>query len=142
MQIAVFQLNNNVFYAIDVFNIIAFIINKDTNINPMPTDIKTISGIATIRGEPVVVLNLDYWMDENLDPNSLEYNLIIYSKFKDKEYGFLIKNMIGIYEVTDKEMGVIENPKIKNTLYINVNNQKELCLLLNFEEFLKTIKKI
>lgn len=141
MQVAIFQLNNNVLYAIDINNVIAFIIKKDITLNKMPTDTKKISGIATIRGEPITILNLDIWMNENFNENDLEYNLIIYSKINNKEYGFLIKNMIGIYEVEDNELGIISNSKIRNTIYIDINNKKELCLLLDYDNFLKNIKK-
>lgn len=141
MQVAVFQLNNNVLYAIDIENVIAFIIKKDIKINKAPSNSKIINGIATIRGEPITILNLDIWMNDALDENDLEYNLIIYSKFNLKEYGFLIKNMIGIYEVKPNELGDIVNSKIKNTLYIDINNKKELCLLLDFQDLFKLIKK-
>lgn len=139
MQIAVFKLNNNVLYGIDIKNVIAFIIKNEIVINDTPSQYPELEGIGTIRGEPITLFNLDLWFDKDAKKNKLDYNLIVYSKFYNKKVGFLINNMVGIYDVLEKDLRNIQNKKVEYACYININNKDDLCLVLNYEEFFKNI---
>lgn len=65
--------------------------------------IKKLEEITTIRNEPNTLINIDKWINkENLLRNDLVYKLIIYSKFNKKTYGFLINDMVGIYDIKQR----------------------------------------
>ena len=101
-QLAVFYTGHNNIYAINIAKVKAFIITEEVTINDTPTDTKVISGIATIRGEPITLINLDAWLGlPTMDIQ--DYKLIIYCEFNHKKVGFLIKNMLDIVEKTTDE---------------------------------------
>ena len=61
-QLAVFYTGHNNIYAINIAKVKAFIITEEVAINDTPKDTNIIAGIATIRGEPVTLINLDAWL--------------------------------------------------------------------------------
>jgi two-component system chemotaxis response regulator CheV len=139
-QLAVFYTGYDNVYAINIAKVKAFIITEEVTINDTPTDTNIISGIATIRGEPVTLINLDAWL--GLKPLDLkEYQLIIYCEFSNKRVGFLIKDMLNIVEKTTEELRHSEetNSKITYTTYVKVNDKDELCTVFNAEQLLKDI---
>lgn len=139
-QLAVFYTGYNNIYAINIAKIKAFIITEEVTINDTPSDTDIIAGIATIRGEPVTLINLDAWL--GLKPLELnEYQLIIYCEFNNKKVGFLIQDMINIVEKTTDELRHSEetNSKITYTTYVKVQNKDELCTVFNAEQLLKDI---
>ena len=76
-QLAVFYTGHNNIYAINIAKVKAFIIRDEVTINDTPKESDVIAGIATIRGEPVTLINLDVWL--GLKPLDMsEYKLIIY----------------------------------------------------------------
>ncbi|XPV67708.1 MAG: chemotaxis protein CheV [Halarcobacter sp.] len=139
-QLAVFYTGHNNIYAINIAKVKAFIITEEVTINETPTDSNVIAGIATIRGEPITLINLDAWLNiPTLDIK--EYKLIIYCEFNHKKVGFLIKDMLDIVEKTTDELRHTEeaNSKITYTTYVKVHNKDELCSVFNAEQLLKDL---
>ncbi len=139
-QLAVFYTGHNNIYAINIAKVKAFIITEEVTINETPADSKVIAGIATIRGEPVTLINLDAWLNiPTLDIK--DYKLIIYCEFNHKKVGFLIKDMLDIVEKTTDELRHTEetNSKITYTTYVKVHNKDELCSVFNAEQLLKDL---
>ena len=139
-QLAVFYTGHSNIYAINIAKVKAFIITEEVAINDTPKDTNVIAGIATIRGEPVTLINLDAW----LGLPALEvkdYKLIIFCEFNHKKIGFLVKDMLDIVEKTTNELRHTEetNSKITYTTYVRVNNKDELCTVFNAEQLLRDI---
>ncbi|MDZ7820167.1 MAG: chemotaxis protein CheW [Aliarcobacter sp.] len=139
-QLAVFYTGHNNIYAINIAKVKAFIITEEVAINDTPRDTNVIAGIATIRGEPVTLINLDAW----LGLPALEvkdYKLIIFCEFNHKKIGFLVKDMLDIVEKTTQDLRHTEetNSKITYTTYVKVNNKDELCTVFNAEQLLRDI---
>ena len=140
-QLAVFYTGHNNIYAINIAKVRAFIITEEVAINDTPKDTNIIAGIATVRGEPVTLVNLDAWL--GLKPLDIkEYKLIIFCEFNHKKIGFLVKDMLDIVEKTTQELRHTEetNSKITYTTYVKVNNKDELCTVFNAEQLLRDIK--
>ncbi|RXJ94977.1 chemotaxis protein CheV [Arcobacter sp. AHV-9/2010] len=140
-QLAVFYTGHNNIYAINIAKVKAFIITEEVAINDTPKDTNIIAGIATIRGEPVTLVNLDAWL--GLKPLEIkDYKLIIFCEFNHKKIGFLVKDMLDIVEKTTQELRHTEetNSKITYTTYVKVNNKDELCTVFNAEQLLRDIK--
>ncbi len=139
-QLAVFYTGHNNIYAINIAKVKAFIITEECTINDTPKDTAVIAGIATIRGEPVTLINLDAWLGlPHLETK--EYKLIIYCEFNHKKVGFLIKDMLDIVEKTTDELRHSEetNSKITYTTYVKVHDKDELCTVFNAEQLLKDL---
>lgn len=139
-QLAVFYTGHNNIYAINIAKVKAFIITEEVTINDTPTNTPVIAGIATIRGEPITLINLDAWLGLPTMKTS-EYKLIIYCEFNHKKVGFLIKDMLDIVEKTTDELRHSEetNSKITYTTYVKVHNKDELCTVFNAEQLLKDL---
>ena len=140
-QLAVFYTGAGNVYAINIAKIKAFIITEEVTITETPTDTAIIAGIATIRGEPVTLINLDIWLGNKVARDILDYKLIIYCEFNHKRVGFLIKDMINIVEKTTEELRNSEeqNSKITYTTYVKVNGENKLCTVFNAEQLLRDI---
>lgn len=139
-QLAVFYTGSNNIYAINIAKVKAFIITSEVTINDTPTDKPEIAGIATIRGEPVTLINLDIWLGlKPLEVN--EYNLIIYCEFNHKKIGFLIRDMLDIVEKTTEELrqSQEQKSKITYTTYVKVEKEDSLCTVFNAEQLLQDI---
>ncbi len=139
-QLAVFYTGHNNIYAINIAKVKAFIITEEVTINDTPKESEVIAGIATIRGEPVTLINLDAWL--GLPAFKIEdYKLIIFCEFNHKKIGFLIKDMLDIVEKTTDQLRHTEetNSKITYTTYVKVNNEDELCTVFNAEQLLRDI---
>ena len=102
-QLAVFYTGHGEMYAINIAKIKAFIITEEITITDTPTDTDVIQGIATIRGEPITLINLDRWLGYKSLPVN-EYKLIIFCEFNHKQVGFLVKDMVNIVEKTTEEL--------------------------------------
>lgn len=139
-QLAVFYTGHNNIYAINIAKIKAFIITEEVTINDTPKSSDIIAGIATIRGEPVTLVNLDKWLGEDPLPTK-DYELIIFCEFNHKRIGFLIKSMLDIVEKTTDELIQTEeqNSKITYTTYVKVNDKNQLCTIFNAEQLLQDI---
>src|SRR5690606_16628710 len=140
-QLAVFYTGAGNVYAINIAKIKAFIITEEVTITETPTDTDVIAGIATIRGEPVTLINLDIWLGNKVKRDITDYKLIIYCEFNHKKVGFLIKDMLNIVEKTTEELRNSEeqNSKITYTTYVKVNNENKLCTVFNAEQLLRDI---
>lgn len=139
-QLAVFYTGHSNIYAINIAKVKAFIITEEVAINDTPRDSEVIGGIATIRGEPVTLINLDAWLGLSTLPIE-EYKLIIFCEFNHKKIGFLVKDMLDIVEKTTDQLRHTEetNSKITYTTYVKVHDKDELCTVFNAEELLRDI---
>ncbi len=139
-QLAVFRTGQNDIYAINIAKIKAFIITEEVQITSTPTDTDVIEGIATIRGEPVTLVNLDRWLGYEKLPVE-DYKLIIFCEFNHKQVGFLVKDMVNIVEKTTAELKNSEeqNSKITYTTYVEVDKEEKLCTVFNAEQLLADI---
>lgn len=139
-QLAVFRTGNDDIYAINIAKIKAFIITDEVDVTDTPTETDVIEGIATIRGEPVTLINLDRWLGySKLALN--DYKLIIFCEFNHKQVGFLVKNMVNIVEKTTAELKNSEdqNSKVTYTTYVEVEGKDRLCTVFNAEQLLSDI---
>mgnify|MGYP000050044374 CR=1 FL=1 len=139
-QLAVFYTGHDNIYAINIAKVKAFIITEEVTINDTPKESEVIAGIATIRGEPVTLINLDVWLGLKALEMS-EYKLIIYCEFNHKKIGFLVRDMLDIVEKTTDELRHTEetNSKITYTTYVKVNDKDELCTVFNAEQLLRDV---
>ncbi|RXK11625.1 chemotaxis protein CheV [Halarcobacter mediterraneus] len=139
-QLAVFYTGHNNIYAINIAKVKAFVIAEEVTINDTPSNSDVVAGIATIRGEPVTLINLDAWLGiPKLDIK--EYKLIIYCEFNHKKVGFLIRDMLDIVEKTTDELRHTEetNSKVTYTTYVKVHDKDELCTVFNAEQLLQDL---
>ncbi len=72
-QLAVFYTGKGNIYAINIAKIKAFIITEEVSISDTPTDNDIIQGIATIRGVPITLVNLDRWLGHPALPIEQRY---------------------------------------------------------------------
>jgi two-component system chemotaxis response regulator CheV len=139
-QLAVFYTGQENVYAINIAKIKAFIITEEVDIADTPSSNTIVQGIATIRGEPITLINLDIWLGQKpLDIK--DYKLIIFSEYNNHQIGFLVKDVINIVEKTTEELNNSEerNPKITYTTYVDVKNEPKLCTVFNAEQLLVDI---
>ena len=139
-QLAVFYTGHKDIYAINIAKIKAFIITEEVDITDTPTETDVIEGIATIRGEPVTLINLDRWLGYEKRPIN-EYRLIIFCEFNHKQVGFLVKDMVNIVEKTTAELIHTEeqNSKVTYTTYVEIDGKDHLCTVFNAEQLLSDI---
>lgn len=139
-QLAVFFTGTKNIYAINVAKIKAFIIAQDVSINDVPNDNSIICGIATIRGEPITLVNLDIWLGNKPRPME-EYKLIIYCEFNRRKIGILVTQMLDIIEKSTKELKYAQDENIKTSFstYVKVDNKDEYCVVFNAEQLLQDI---
>ena len=140
-QLAIFKLNNDTLYGIDVNSVIAFIVKEEANINFTPSTTPIIEGIATIRGEPSPIVNLDKWINkENIDRKDLIHKLIIQSRIKNRVVSLFVQDVVGIYDIEEKKISNLEaNEKVGFICYTTVENKEELCVVLNYENMLREL---
>lgn len=140
-QLAIFKLNNDTLYGIDVNSVIAFIVKEEANINFTPSTTPIIEGIATIRGEPSPIVNLDKWINkENIDRKDLIHKLIIQSRIKDRVVSLFVQDVVGIYDIEESKISTLEaNEKVGFICYTTVENKEELCVVLNYENMLREL---
>lgn len=139
-QLAVFYTGKGNVYAINIAKIKAFIITEEVSISDTPSDSDIIDGIATIRGVPITLVNLDRWLGHPGLPID-QYKLIIFCEFNNHQVGFLVKDVINIVEKTTSELinSEEQNSKITYTTYVEVNKQTKLCTVFNAEQLLVDI---
>jgi two-component system chemotaxis response regulator CheV len=139
-QLAVFYTGHGEMYAINIAKIKAFIITEEITITDTPSDTDVIQGIATIRGEPITLINLDKWLGYKSLPVD-EYKLIIFCEFNHKQVGFLVKDMVNIVEKTTAELinSENQNSKVTYTTYVEIDKKDNLCTVFNAEQLLSDI---
>ena len=140
-QLAIFKLNNDTLYGIEVNSVIAFIVKEEANINFTPSTTPIIEGIATIRGEPSPIINLDKWInEENINRKDLIHKLIIQSRIKDRVESLFVQDVVGIYDIKESKISTLEaNEKVSFICYTTVENKEELCVVLNYENMLREL---
>jgi two-component system chemotaxis response regulator CheV len=139
-QLAVFYTGTDDVYAINISKIKAFIIADEIDINDTPSDTDVVAGIATIRDEPILIVNLDKWLGKN-NISVDEYKIVIYCEFNSVKVGFLVKDVIDIIEKTTDELKNTEdkNPKVTYVTEVEVAEKRTLCTVFNAEKLLQDI---
>jgi len=139
-QLAVFYTGQDSVYAINIAKIKAFIITDEIDITDTPSSNEAIEGIATIRGEPITLVNLDVWLGQKKLAIK-DYKLIIFCEYNNHQIGFLVKDVINIVEKTTDELNNSEdrNPKVTYTTYVDVKDEPKLCTVFNAEQLLVDI---
>ena len=140
-QLAIFKLNNDTLYGIDVNSVIAFIVKEEANINFTPSTTPIIEGIATIRGEPSPIVNLDKWInEENINKKDLIHKLIIQSRIKNRIVSLFVQDVVGIYDIEESKISALEsNEKVDFICYTTIEGKEELCVVLHYENMLKEL---
>ena len=140
-QLAIFKLNNDTLYGIEVNSVIAFIVKEEANINFTPSTTPIIVWIATISGEPSPIINLDKWNNvENINRKDLIHKLIIQSRIKDRVVSLFVQDVVGIYDIKESKISTLEaNEKVSFICYTTVENKEELCVVLNYENMLREL---
>ena len=140
-QLAIFKLNNDTLYGIDVNSVIAFIVKEEANINFTPSTTPIIEGIATIRGEPSPIVNLDKWInEENIDRKDLIHKLIIQSRIKNRIVSLFVQDVVGIYDIEESKISALEsNEKVDFICYTTIEGKEELCVVLHYENMLREL---
>jgi len=139
-QLAVFYTGTKDVYAINISKIKAFIIADEINITDTPSDSDVVAGIATIREEPILIVNLDKWLGKDEVPMD-EYKIIIYCEFNNVKVGFLVGDVIDIIEKTTSELKNTEdkNPKVTYVTEVDVSDKRTICTVFNAEKLLQDI---
>ena len=139
-QLAVFYTGTDDVYAINISKIKAFIIANEIDINDTPSETDVVSGIASIRDEPILIVNLDKWLGKS-DIHQDTYKIVIYCEFNNVKVGFLVKDVIDIIEKTTEELKNTEdkNPKVTYVTEVEVAGKKTLCTVFNAEKLLQDI---
>lgn len=140
-QLAIFKLNNDTLYGIDVNSVIAFIVKEEANINFTPSTTPIIEGIATIRGEPSPIVNLDKWInEENINKKDLIHKLIIQSRIKNRIVSLFVQDVVGIYDIEESKISALEsNEKVDFICYTTIEGKEELCVVLHYENMLREL---
>ena len=141
-QLAVFLTGNDEIYAINIAKIKSFIIAEDIVIVDTPAETDIVSGMATIRDEPILIINLDKWLlTSSNEIDNADYKIIIYCEFNGVKVGFLVKNIIDIIEKTTDELRSTENQNQKVTYIteVKIENKDKICTVFNAEKLLDDI---
>lgn len=140
-QLALFRQGNGSLNSINISKVKAFIIAEDINIIPIPTEIKSIIGIGTIREEPITIVNLDIWLGFKPLENIKDYKIILYCEYNNKQIGFLVREVVNIVEKNTEDLKKDTNVsnKITYMTYANLNGKEELVLVFNAEQLLEDL---
>lgn len=133
-QYLIFQNYNDEFYAINVAKVEELIQNKNIEIIKSSDSDTLTLGVAKVRDNIVIMVNFDDWLGINVDNNN--FPLIIISKYSDIRIGLCIKNVIGIQIIELDKMfeGTKRDKKISYSAEINVQGEKKLCNIFDFDE--------
>ena len=136
MQLAVFYTGSNQIYAINISKIESFLIRENVEIVATPSRNGLVEGVLNLRGEMVSIVNLDYWIGEEI--NSDLYKIIIICNYNEKKIGILAKDIIRIQEMKSSELKVpsSEDPKISYVTEVEVKKEQKLCIVFDAEKLL------
>ncbi|MEA3315506.1 MAG: response regulator [Campylobacterota bacterium] len=134
-QYLIFQNYNDEFYAINVAKVEELIQNKNIEIIESSDSDNLTLGVSKIRENIVVIVNFDDWLGIDIS-NHKRFPLIIISKYSDIRIGLCVKNVIGIQTIELNNMfeGTQRDKKISYSAEINVNGEKKLCNIFDFDQ--------
>lgn len=144
MQLAVFKLNDENYYGINVNKVKSFVKTSDCKMSLSLSDDKYTEGFIVIRGETYPLLNLDKWI-LNKPLNVKEYKYIILCEFNQQQIAFLVTNILRIYNKNSNELErtAINESKITyitKIKFTDKNDEKEeLCIILDVENCINEI---
>ncbi len=136
MQLAIFYTGSDKIYAINISKIESFLIKDNVEMASTPSGNGLIEGVLNLRGDMVSVVNLDYWIGENVDIDT--YKIIIICNYNEKRIGVLAKDIIRIQEMQSSELKVPSSgdPKISYVTEIELEEHKKLCIVFDAEKLL------
>ena len=136
MQLAVFYTGSDKIYAINISKIVSFLIRDNVEIAPTPSGNGLVEGVLNLRGEMISIVNLDYWIEE--DVHDASYKIIIICNYNEKKIGILAKDIIRIQEMNSSELKVpsSNDPKISYITEVDIQKEKRLCIVFDAEKLL------
>ena len=140
MQIMVFQLNDEVYYGINVSKIRSiedfrrFTLIKNNIKNDGDEGI--LEGYIEYQKKVIPFLNMEKWL--GLYKKENEYKVTIIAEFNKRTISFSIYDIDNIYNVSVEKLQTsgINQDIITYSTLLNINNQEETCLILDVEELL------
>lgn len=144
MQLAVFRLNDNNYYGINVNKVKSFVKRSDCKISLSLSDDKYTEGFIVVRDETYPLLNLDKWI--NNKPLEVEqYAKVILCEFNQQKIAFLATDILRIYNKNSSELEktAINESKITYITKIKLSDKndekEELCIILDVENCINEI---
>ena len=136
MQLAIFYTGSDQIYAINISKIESFLIRENVEIVSTPSKNGLIEGVLNLRGEMVSIVNLDYWIGEDVDKSI--YKIVIICNYNEKKIGILAKDIIRIQEMQSSELKVpsSQDPKISYVTEIEIKKEDKLCIVFDAEKLL------
>lgn len=144
MQLAVFKLNDENYYGINVNKVKSFVKTSDCKISLSLSDDKYTEGFIVVRDETYPLLNLDKWiMNKPLEVR--EYAKVILCEFNQQRIAFLATDILRIYNKNSGELErtAINESKITYLTKIKLTDKsdekEELCIILDVENCINEI---
>jgi len=143
MQIMVFQLNDLNYYGINVSKVKSLEDIQKYNISK--NSINNANGSAILhgyidhQGQILPLLGLEKWL--GFEKDSDEHNVIIISEFNKRVVALPVFNILKIYNVSISELQTdhIDKDKITYTTILDINDEKNVCYILDVEELISRI---
>jgi two-component system chemotaxis response regulator CheV len=143
MQIMVFQLNDLNYYGINVSkvksleDILKYNISKNSINNATGSGI--LHGYIDHQGQILPLLGLEKWL--GFESENDKHNVIIISEFNKKVVALPVFNILKIYNVSisDLQTDHIDKDKITYTTILDINDEKNVCYILDVEELISKI---
>jgi len=136
-QYLIFQNYDNEFYAINVAKVEELIQNKNIEIVKSSDSDDLTLGVSKIRDNIIIMVRFDDWLGINIEKDK-KLPLIILCKYSDTRVGLFVKSVIGIQTIELDNMfdGTQRDKKISYSAEINVNGEKKLCNIFDFDQLI------
>jgi len=136
-QYLIFQNYDNEFYAINVAKVEELIQNKNIEIVKSSDSDDLTLGVSKIRDNIIIMVRFDDWLGINIEKDK-KLPLIILCKYSDTRVGLFVKSVIGIQTIELDSMfdGTQRDKKISYSAEINVNGEKKLCNIFDFDQLI------
>lgn len=145
IQFVVFHTNDNNYYGIDAKKVRFFVQSNDCKISSSLSDNAIVEGFVVIRKETYVLTNLDKWLKHTpLSLREYKYIILVEVGEKKQQIALLATKIIRIYTQEKKNLDTVDliKDKVEYVTKISVNNEEELCLILNVDDVLKTLQNV
>ena len=107
-------------------------------INQLPGNVMS-CGVATIRNEPIGLVNFNKWLGFKEDDENL---LILNCDIDGEKLGILTADVVGIIEVEEKDYRPAQHEKVRCLTYTEVNGSKDLVTIFDYKKMVNDIKNI
>jgi len=133
MQIAVFKLDTDNYYGININKINYFAMTKDLEITKM-SGTKYVIGYFNFDGNIIAMVNLAQWLHSDVDVES--FSRAIICEFSGTQVAFLVSEIYKIYDKSASELEEVSSMKDQVTYAtkIDIEGKKDrLCMILDVE---------